>query len=191
MKSTLLLLGVLFNSCGLCYLTAQPIKSTPTTPPSTTSALRVSCDNLTGRWTATDPDATMCIDVDTESDSVQAIFRNGTDPFFVWGNGNVDYPSYKHFGFSAIWPLERGVTGYAGECHKCEGTEVLMMSAVTHNINLAPGCGEAANPTLTTMYKFYRSWPPCMGLTLNVPRAPVWLLQKMGITALDPSQLTL
>jgi len=179
MKSTLLFLGVLFYSC------VQPIESIPSIIPS----LNAPCDDLTGRWTATDPDALVCLEVDAESDSLLSLLRNGTEVYFVWGQGNVDRTSYSHLGFSAIWPQNLGVAGYAGECHKCEGRETIMMSSVSHNKYLAPGCGQAEKAKLTTMYRFYRSGPSCRGLTLDVRGAPAWLLQKMGITALDPSQV--
>ena len=58
--------------------------TTPTTPPSTPSTppLDGACDDPTGRWGATNPDAVMCIEMDARG-NLDTLIRNGTDMYFI------------------------------------------------------------------------------------------------------------
>jgi len=183
--------GSLYTQDGFHNVTvpAPTTTTTPsTTPQSTTPAADAPCDDLTGRWASTNPDAIICIEMDFRG-NLLTILRNGTDTYFVPGNGKTVYADYKHIGFTAIWPAGFGVAGFSGECHKCLGTEVILMSGLWRNKGDAPDCADSDGTKLTKLYVITRAGDPCRGQTLDVRGASAWQLEQMGITPLDPSQV--
>jgi hypothetical protein len=142
-----------------------PGSTTPTTPPPADAP----CNDLTGRWSSTNPNAVICIEMDSKG-NLATLLRNGSDPYFVPGNGKTVYGDYKHIGFSGVWPSGLGVAGFSGECHKCSGTEVILLSGLSRNKENSPGCGLSAGTELTKLYILTRSGPPCRGLELDVSK---------------------
>jgi hypothetical protein len=161
-------------------LVSAPV--TTTTPATTTIApADAPCDDLTGRWASTNPDSIVCLEMDSKG-NLATLIRNGSDLIFVAGNGKTQYGDYKHVGFTGIWPPGEGAAGFTGECHKCSGTEVILMSGLRRNKADSPACGVSKGTTLTSLYILYRSGPPCRGLALNVaPNVKQEHLDIMGV----------
>jgi hypothetical protein len=138
--------------------TTTPGITTPSTPPPADSP----CLDLTGQWTSTNPNALLCIEVDSKG-NLLTLIRNGTDLFFVTGSGKTVYNDYKHVGFGGIWPAgsEFGVGAFTGECHRCFGNEILLMSGLARNKAHSTECGTSAGTRLTQLYAFTRFGPPC------------------------------
>jgi len=150
-----------------------PAETTPTTPgtttPSTVPPADGPCYDLTGQWTSTNPNALVCIEVNSKGD-ILALIRNGTDPFFVTGNGKTVYNDYKHVGFTGLWPAGSnfGVGGFTGECHRCHGNEIILTSGLARNKGHSTECGTSAGTRLTNHYAFTRFGPPCRNLDAKV-----------------------
>lgn len=117
------------------------------------------------------------------------LLRNGTDLYFVPGNGKTQYGDFKHIGFTGIWPAGLGAAAFSGECHKCFGTEVILMSGLSRNKAQAPACGDTDGTKLTKLYVLTRSGPPCRGMELDVVNAHPDHLAKMGVTARKPASI--
>jgi len=104
-----------------------PALTTPTTTPIPTEPTSplpdAPCNDLTGQWTATNPNALVCIEVDQRG-NILALIRNGTDPYFVTGSGKTVRNDYKHVGFTGHWPAGArfAVAGFSGECHRFSAT---------------------------------------------------------------------
>jgi len=164
-----------------------PARTTPTTPTttpsSTTPAADGPCDDLTGRWSSTNPNAQLCIEMDTKG-NLLTLIRNGTDLYLVPGNGKTVYGDFKHVGFSAIWPPgQGGVAGFSGECHKCHGDEVLLLSGLSREKVMSPGCGQSDGTRLTKLYVMTRYGPPCRELDMDVYRPTEAHIRQMRIPA--------
>jgi hypothetical protein len=163
-----------------------PAVTTPTTPGPTESTTApppdAPCTDLTGRWSSTNPDAILCLDVDTKG-NMQILIRNGTDPFFVTGNGKTVYNDYKHLGFTGVWPVGGSAGGFTGECHRCLGVEVLQLSGLHRNKINRPECGISGGTHLTNYYVMTRNGPPCRGQTLEVYDTKPGQLERMGVKA--------
>jgi len=167
-----------------------PAVTTPTTPSTTpvptSPPADGPCDDLTGRWASSNPDATICFEVDYKGNML-TLLRNGTDQYFVPGTGKTVFGDYRHVGFSGLWPTGLGAAGFSGECHKCYGTEVILMSGLFRNKAVAPGCGQTDGTKLTRLYVLTRSGPPCRGMELEVVNASPEHLKKMGVRAKKPA----
>jgi len=143
-----------------------PAITTPTTPGTTTPTTQPPADgpclDLTGQWTATNPNALLCIEMDSRG-NLLALLRNGTDSFFVTGTGKTVINDYKHVGFTAHWPAGSafGVGAFSGECHRCFGNEILLISGLARNKANSLQCGTSAGTRLTNLYAFTRFGPPC------------------------------
>jgi len=162
---------------------AATTPTTPTIPPTTTVPPPDGpCFDLTGRWSSTNPDAIMCLEVDTRG-NIYTLIRNGTDPFFVTGNGKTVWNDFKHVGFTGVWPTGGSVGGFTGECHRCNGVEVIFLSGLFRNKFQSPQCGVSAGTSLTNVYVMTRSGPPCRGATLEVYDTKPGQLKAMGVTA--------
>jgi len=164
-----------------------PAITTPTTPstaPTTTPPPADGpCDDLTGRWSSTNPTVQLCIEMDHKG-NLLTLLRNGTDLYLVPGNGKTVYGDYRHVGFSAIWPPgQGGVAGFSGECHKCYGDEVLLMSGLARDKVLSPGCGQSDGTRLTRLYVLTRFGPPCRDLDMDVYRPSEAHIKAMRIPA--------
>jgi hypothetical protein len=163
-----------------------PAITTPTIPPSSTSTTPAPADgpclDPTGQWSSTNPHAVLCVEMDDKG-NLLTLIRNGTDPFFVAGNGKTVIDDYKHIGFTSVWPTGAGVGGFTGECHNCYGTEVILLSGLSRNKAEAPGCGASGGTHFTQLYVMTRSGPPCRGLELDVYNPKQDMMKKMGIKA--------
>jgi len=124
----------------------------------------------------------MCLEVDSKG-NILALIRNGTDPFFVTGRGKTVYNDYRHVGVSGQWPEGStfGVGAFTGECHRCLGNEVLLMSGLSRNKVNRPACGQSAGTHLTNLYAFTRFGPPCRNFNAKVYRPTEEHIRVMGI----------
>lgn len=156
----------------------------PTTPAVSTSSTAPPaegpCNDLTGQWSATNPHAVLCVEMDAKG-NLLTLLRNGSDPYFVAGNGKTQLNDYRHIGFTGIWPAPNGVGGFTGECHSCYGDEVILLSGLSRNKREAPGCGESGGTHFTRLYVLTRSGPPCRGLELDVYNPKPWVSEVMGV----------
>lgn len=163
-----------------------PAITTPTIPPeSTTTTPPLAdgpCGDPTGQWRSTNPNAILCVEMDSKG-NLLTLIRNGTDPFFVAGNGKTVFDDHKHIGFTGIWPTGAGVGGFTGECHSCFGDEVILLSGLSRNKAETSQCGASAGTHLTLLYVMTRSGPPCRGLELDVYNPNPKMMKKMGIKA--------
>jgi hypothetical protein len=169
-----------FNNVTVLALTTPttPGTTTPTTPPPADGP----CLDLTGQWTSTNPNALVCIEVDSKG-NILALIRNGTDPFFVTGNGKTVYNDYRHVGFTGLWPAgsDFGVGGFSGECHRCHGNEILLTSGLARNKGHSLECGRSAGTRLTNLYAFTRFGPPCRNIAGKVYRPSAEHIKRFGI----------
>jgi len=134
--------------------TATPTTTTPTT----TTSLDTACGDLTGRWGTEDGDFVLHLDVDNAG-NVWSLFRNVTDLFFLAGNGNTDAVTFRHVGFTGVYPANyAGVVGFTGECHRCNNKEVILLSGVSRDKAKSPGCGQSAG-THQINYELVRTGP--------------------------------
>jgi len=177
--------GSLYTADAFVNVTVPTI-TTPTTPgtttPSTPPPADSPCQDLTGQWTSTNPNAQACIEMDSKG-NLLTLIRNGTDAFFVTGSGKTVYGDYKHVGFTAIWPENSafGVGGFTGECHRCHGSEILLMSGLARNKAHSAQCGTSAGTRLTNLYTFTRFGPPCRNPPGKVFRPSEEHIKAMGI----------
>jgi hypothetical protein len=142
----------------------------PTTPPSTAPPVDSPCTDLTGLWSSTNPNANLCIEMDARG-NILTLIRNGTDPYFVPGNGKVVYGDFKHVGFTGLWPVEDGgAAAFVGECHRCYGDEVILLSGMARTKNNSPDCGVSGGTQLTRLYIMTRYGPPCRNMDIDVYR---------------------
>jgi len=155
--------------------------TTPTTTTSTTPPPDAPCLDLTGQWTSTNPSASICLEVDTRG-NLLVLIRNGTDPLFIPGTGKTVYNDYKHLGFTALWPAGPGfaTAGFVGECHRCNGNEVIFMSGLARSKDDSPSCAVSGGTRLTSLYVFTRYGPPC-----RTPPGKVFRPSEQHIKAMD------
>jgi len=133
--------------------------TTPTTPPTTPAPAEANCDLLTGWWMSYSPNpyAEMFLTVAAgQTGRVTGFMRNDTDQQWVEIVGRTRTSDYSFLGMSAIWPYEVGVTGMAGECHKCFGVEVLMTAGNWRASFDSHTCGDGGTPSAHTSFEFYR-----------------------------------
>jgi hypothetical protein len=149
----------------------------PTTPPAISE-----CDDPTGQWTAYNPDALACLEMDNRG-NLLTLIRNGSDLFFLAGNGKTVVGDYKHIGFTGMWPDGQGTAGFVGECHKCMGVEVILLSGLKRNKYSSDECGQSAGTNLSRLYVMTRSGAPCRGMELDIANPNPIMLAKMGIKA--------
>jgi hypothetical protein len=161
------------------------VSTTPTTPPPADAP----CTDLTGQWGSTNPNAQLCIEMDSKG-NLLTLIRNGSDTFFVPGNGKTMVNDFKHIGFSGLWPASEsgGAAGFAGECHRCSGNEVILLSGLARNKNQSPDCGLSAGTSLTRLYVLTRFGPPCRNLAAKVYRPSPEHIKYMQI---DPKNIIL
>jgi hypothetical protein len=140
----------------------------PTTPTTTTTPPPVSnCFDLSGRWESRGPTpALLCLEVDTSQGNVHGVLRNATDTFWLDVVGQADHPSYDHASWTAIWPLNRAVTSFIGECSRCDGQEILLVNAISRSKG-GPPCATPGEIRYTEQYEFVRSAvPTCPPITI-------------------------
>jgi len=164
-----------------------PAITTSSTPPESTTTTEPPadgpCGDPTGAWKSTNPNSNLCIEMDAKGNLI-TLLRNGSDQFFVPGNGKSVFGDYKHIGFTGVWPTGDGVGGFTGECHSCYGDEVIFLSGLSRNKAEADDCGSSAGTHLTRLYVMTRSGPPCRGQELLVYNPNAKLMKKMGVKAI-------
>lgn len=163
----------------------QPNPSATTLPPgsSTTVPLpSLSCDDLSGRWQATNPTATLCLEIlDQVSGEVTGLMRNGTDAYYFEVDGRASTNFMDLIGWAGIWPRTNSVVSFVGECRRCNGTaEVLIADPLSRSIELSPGCGLSGPLTGGQTYYFHRQGASCSGATLKVWK-PTHISKRLGI----------
>jgi hypothetical protein len=131
--------------------------TTPTTLPTTTPPLTANCRPLSGWWRSTIPFAEILVDVaEDNSGKLVGYMRNHTSQQWVEVVGRTRLSDNAYIGVTTIWPYEAGVTGMAGECHRCSGVEVIIMSGLRRSFYTSPGCGEGSEPIDSTEYTFFK-----------------------------------
>lgn len=127
--------------------------TTTTTPPPPVS----SCFNLTGRWESVGPTpAFMCLEVLGENGNIHGVLRNDTDTFWVDLIGLTDVNNFDHASFTGIWPLNRAVSTFIGECSRCHGVEHLLINAVSRSKG-GPPCATPGQINYSLQYDFLRN----------------------------------
>lgn len=109
----------------LCVYFDAALTTTPTTTPPTTTTTppaQSNCGDLTGRWQSSDPDATLCLIVNHDDGSLDGMFRNASETFWLRVTGKTRQEDYSESAFVLIWPANAiGVTSFAGQkriqCH--------------------------------------------------------------------------
>ena len=74
---------------------------------------------------------------------------------------------------------------HTGECHKCMGVEVILMSGLKRNKYNSDECGQSAGTNLARLYVLTRSGPPCRGMELDIANPNPVMLAKMGRSRLS------
>jgi hypothetical protein len=109
-----------FFSCPAPTTTPEP-----TTPVSTTTPPAwAPCADLTGRWEAVNPNASVCLTVDYSSGSANLVglYRNGSDTFWMTITGMTREGKFDELGWAVLWPGTLiGVSSYAGRFSKVSG----------------------------------------------------------------------
>jgi hypothetical protein len=131
-----LIQGFLY-SANLFIYADVPVVTTPTTTPTTTTPpAEGKCHNLTGWWLSEQPYAELHLRVPADQTAqVLGFIRNQTDQQWVEVVGRTQLGTYDYVGLTAIWPFEIGVTGMAGECHRCHGKEVILTGGLWRTAN--------------------------------------------------------
>lgn len=169
-QATNIIFGNSYSSNYFINVTV-PMRTTtpaPTEPPTTTTPPAVSdCLPLTGVWLSTVPYAAkICLNVDLVNNGVvRGQMKNGTDTFLTEVYGKVKTDSTNQIGFSGIWPTSVGLgaSSFVGECHRCYGTEIMLVKGVSSN--LGGSCTSDAGVVISPEYSFYRassSYLDCM-----------------------------
>jgi hypothetical protein len=152
--------GLEFSNDHYLPVNVRPPPTTPTTttPPTTTPVPAVSnCNDLTGRWMSTRPlPAAMCLEVNKENGTIHGVVRNDTDTFWVDLVGVADVNNYDHQTFTGIWPQNRAVSTFIGECSRCFGQEILLVSAISRSKG-GPPCATPGEINYSQEYEFIRN----------------------------------
>jgi hypothetical protein len=148
-------------------MTVNPVPTTQTPGASTTTTTppdEAYCRDLTGRWQASNPKATMCIWVDYANNGVMSgMMRNGTETYWLDLYGRVQLNTFDQGGFSAVAPGEIGVTAYVLECKACFGVETMLVSQLQRSETSMETCGDPGQSLILPDFTFYRvdNAPPC------------------------------
>jgi len=113
---------------------------------------------LTGRWRSDDPYAEAILHV-VQGDNmgrVEGLMMNRTDTYWVEVIGTTRVTDYSYLALSAIWPYDSGVTSMTGECHRCNGEEVIHVDGMWKSIHASPACGAGAPQTPYPSHVFRR-----------------------------------
>jgi len=148
----------IFVTINVPLPTTPPTTTTPTT--TTTPPPEAPCADLTGSWTATNPNAQMILYVNQSSELGQVVgtFKNDTDTFSVEMVGIADRENLGYVGLSVIWPFEDGITGHAGECHRCNGKEIIFLDSMWRSVeDNNDECGNGGTPAPHLAYQFTRT----------------------------------
>jgi len=112
----------------------------------------------------------MCIEIDQSSGgfgNLHGVLRNATEVVWIDLMGAADPSDYGHVSFTGIWPENRFVAGFIGECHRCHGQEILIISAISRTKG-GPPCATPGEIIYSQEFEFRRNTavrcPP-----LNIP----------------------
>jgi hypothetical protein len=149
-------------SDNLFVVAFVPTPTTATTPPSTqpttTYPLVSNCNDLSGHWRSDNPYAEMILDLvdGGQIGEIIGIVKNETSTTWVEVVGTTRKNDFAYLGLSAIWPLDQGVTGWSGECHRCSGEEVILLDGMWRSIADSTSCGEGSRPVPRQAYELRR-----------------------------------
>jgi hypothetical protein len=152
--------GVIYAHNGFQIVDVNPITTTTeSTPPTTTTPEPAvgDCKDLTGGWESNSPTTGfICIRLDLANNgALRGLLKNDTDTYWVDIVGRAQSAKFDQVGFNGIWPAEIGVSTFIGECHRCYGTEQLLVNVVSRT--KGDQCGEGGAIRYTNQYTFYRS----------------------------------
>jgi len=137
-----------------------PPPTTPTTTPPTTTTpppAVAPCTEFTGRWESIRPsDGAMCLEVDSTSGAIHGVLRNDTDTYWIDLVGITDVTTNDHISFTGIWPLNRAVSSFIGECSRCHGQEIMLVSAISRQKG-GPPCATAGQIAFSQQFEFRRN----------------------------------
>jgi len=144
----------------------SPTTTTSTTPAPTTTPppAWARCPDVTGRWEAVFPNASVCLTVDhSNSAELIGLYRNGSDTFWLALTGMTVEGNYDQLGWAVLWPSTSiGVSSFAVECHRCYGVDTLMANGISRTSKDTAFCAEGGTVTDSPRYTYYRapmSWP--------------------------------
>jgi hypothetical protein len=155
----------------------SPPTTPTTTPPTTTTPppAEADCDIITGHWESIHPlNAHLCIEIDTSPQvggfgNLHGVLRNSTDVFWVDLMGAFDTQDRSHASWTGIWPQNRYVAGFIGECSKCHGVEHLLVSAISRTKG-GPPCATPGEIQYSQEFEFVRSSSiTCPPISIPVP----------------------
>jgi len=135
---------------------------TTPTPPTTTVAAVANCDNLSGRWEfqrSSTSTAVLCVYVDTAGGgTLSGLLWNdtATETYYMEIFGRTRNGIYDETGFTGIWPLQVGVSAFAGECHKCYGTESFLVNVLSRSSKDGDFCGDGGTLLDSPQFSFRR-----------------------------------
>jgi hypothetical protein len=152
--------GILYFNDLFATLTVNPIPTTPSPGPSTTTTTppaEAYCSDLTGRWQANNPKATLCLWVDfTSNGVVSGLLQNDTETYWLDIYGRIQVNTFDQGGFTTVAPGSIGVTAYVLECKACFGVEIMTVSQIQRSEASAEACGEAGVTYALPDFTFYR-----------------------------------
>lgn len=132
--------------------------TTPSTPEPTTYPPVSTCSDFSGFWRSDEPFAELLLELDHNGQigEISGIFRNRSDTIWVEVIGTARRSDWSYIGLSAIWPLNDGVTGLSGECHRCDGEEVIIGDGMIRAVSESASCGLGSIPKTYEPYRFKR-----------------------------------
>lgn len=152
--------GVQYNNDIFPTFTVNPIPTTPSPGPSTTTTTppaEAYCKDLTGRWQARNPTATLCLWIDFNANGVvSGLLQNDTETYWLDLYGRVQVNTFDQGGFTTVAPGTIGVTAYVLECKACVGVEIMTVSQIQRSEASAEACGEAGVTNNLPDFTFYR-----------------------------------
>jgi hypothetical protein len=133
------------------------IPTTTTPAPTTQPPLVSDCRDLSGWWMSLYPYAEILLTVQPQlSGKVVGYLRNDTAQHWVEVVGRTRLNDFAYVGISSIHPYDAGVSGMSGECHRCSGEEVIIVSGLTRSYSESPTCGYGGPIGGVTEYTFHR-----------------------------------
>jgi len=148
------------NIFVVVYVPAPTTPTTPTTTPSTsTHPAESDCSNLSGHWRASAPYADLLLELleGGEMGEFYGLYKNATDTVWVEIIGTVKRDDFSLLGLTAIWPFEDGVTSLTGECHRCNGMEVIIGDGMWRSAADSSMCGDGGTPAPHPTYYYVRA----------------------------------
>jgi hypothetical protein len=147
------------------YVNAKTTTAAPTTPSTTTPVPAVApCNDLTGRWEAVNPNASLCLTVDHANDArLLGLYLNASNTYWLQLTGRTREGKYDESGWALIWPSTSvGVSSFAAECHACYGDETMLANSISRTTKDSAFCAGGNNVFGSPQYTFKRvptSWP--------------------------------